>query len=372
MKDGDNKMIPTMNSQELNRIFKEAQDKSITVSTSLDNAKKDISKKLNILHYQTEFIKNKLNTIKGEIWQDDIVAFNHEDIGDFSDYGSCIHARFNKTPIDLFNLKLSNGGSMFRDDIFVRINGIEREDYKSILMSENSLNKEIYFEEYFSNVVEMEIEIDRSNILGTTRFNVIELDPYIHGAYDILSINVYTADETGATRNEPTFSIDGFDSIGRTRIILDKKYKLHKITIDFKVNMKSYKADQEVYPFGLKHLYFYEADFKPTSFVIAEYSSLEFIEYINDKTTLYTTQGKIDTTLTEHKIEVYTDYVGNTLSGRVYPSTETDKNRIIKNTKKLYLKIPLVLDDFFDNTRKNYLTLNGIKVNARTFTEKMI
>lgn len=365
-------MIPTMNSQELNKIFKQAQDKSISVTEGLNNAKKDIAKKLTILNYQTEFIKNKLNTIKGEIWQDDIVAFNHTSTGDFSDYGSCVHAKFNKTPIDLFNLKLNNGGSMFRDDIFVRIDGIEREEYKSILMAENTLNKEIYFEEYFTNTVNIEVEIDRSNILGTTRFNVIEIDPYIYGAYDILSINIYTSDETGATKNEPTFSINGFDSIGRTRIILDKKYKLHKISMDFKINLKSYKADQEVYPFGLKHIYFYEADFKPTSFVVAEYINDEYIEYINDKTMLYTTQGKIDTTLSEYNIEVYTDYVGNTLSGRVYPSTETDKNRIIKNTKRLYLKIPLVLDNFFDSSTKQYLTLNGIKVNAHTFTEKMI
>lgn len=365
-------MIPTMSSQELNKIFKEAQDKSIKVVKELDNAKKDISKKLTILNYQTEFIKNKLNTVKGEVTQDDIVSFDYTSIGDFSDYGTCIHAKFNKTPIDLFNLKLNNGGSMFRDDIFVRINGIEREEYKSILMTENTLNKEIYFEEYFSDVVNIEVELDRSNILGTSRFNMIEIDPYIYGAHDILSINVYTADETGETKHEPTFSINGFDSIGRTRIILDKKYKLHKISIDFKTNMKSYKAEQEVYPFGLKHMYFYECDFKPSSFVIAEYSSNEFLEYINDKTMLYTTKGKIDTTLTEQKIEVYTDYIGNTLSGRVYPSTETDKNRIIKNTKKLYLKIPLIKDDFFDSSRKDYLVLNGIKVNARTFTEKII
>lgn len=365
-------MIPTMSSQELNRIFKEAQNKSVNVTNELNNAKKDISKKLTILNYQTEFIKNKLNVIKGEVLQDDIVSFDYTSVGDFTDYGSSVHAKFNKSPIDLFNLKLNNGSSMFRDDIFVRINNIEKEEYKSILKAENTLNKEIYFEEYFSDTVTIEIEIDRSNILGTTRFNMIEIDPYMYGAYDILSINVFTTDETGATKNEPTFSINGFDSIGRTRIILDKKYKFHKISIDFKINMKSYKADQEVFPFGLKHIYFYECDFKPSSFVIAEYISNEFIEYINDKVMLYTTKGKIDTTLSQYKIEVYTDYIGNTLSGRVYPSTETDKNRIIKNTKKLYLKIPLVLDNFFDSTSKQYLSLNGIKVNTKTFTEKII
>lgn len=365
-------MIPTMNSQELNKIFREAKDKSLLVSDKLDNIKKDISKKLTILKYETEFISNKLNTIKGEVWQNDIVSFDYTSTGMFTDYGNSVHAKFSKTPIDLFNLKLNNGGSMFRDDIFVRVNGIERDEYKSILMSENTLNKEIYFEEYFSDIINVEVEIDRSNILGVTRFNVIEIDPFIYGAYDILSINVYTTDESGTLQQEPTLTLNGFDNIGRTRIILDKKYKLHKITIDFKSNFKSLKAEQEVFPFGLKHIFFYEADFKQDSFVIAEYIDNDFIEYINNTAILYTTQGKKDTTLSEQNIEVYTDFIGNTLSGKVYPSTDADKNRIVKNTKKLYLKIPLVMTNNFDKDSKQYLCLNGIKLNVQTFKELII
>lgn len=365
-------MIPTMNSQELNEIFKNAKDTSLEVLDKLENIKKDIVKKQNILKYQDEFITNKMNVIKGEVWQNNIVSFDYTSTGNFTDYGSSVHAKFSKTPIDLFNLKLLNNGSMFRDDVFVRVNGIERDEYKSILMSENTINKEIYFEEYFTDTVTIETEIDRSNILGVTRFNVIEIDPYIYGAYDILAVNIYATDETGTLRDEPTLTLNGFDSIGRTRIILDKKYKLHKISIDFKINFKSYKADQEVYPFGLKHIYFYEADFKTESFVIAEYIDDDFIEYIEDKIVLFTTQGKKGSTISEQKIEVYTDFIGNTLSGKVYPSTESDRNRIIKNTKKLYLKIPLVLNNDFSTDSKQYLCLNGINLNVKTFKELII
>lgn len=362
--------IPTLGSQELNKTFKESRDDLQKINEQITNMKTDISKKMNILKYETEFINQKINAINTGLSIDKtITTFDHTSMGSFNDYGYSVHAKFSKTPIDLFNLKLTSGSSMFRDDIHVSINDIEKDEYRSILMAENNINKTIFFEEMFTDIVTVDVELDRSNILGTTRFNMIEIDPYMYGAYDILNINLFTLDETGEVRKEPDAIISGFNSIGRTRIILPEKKKLQKITIDFKINFKSLKADVEVYPFGLKHIYFYEADFNPSSFVIAELRSDSFIEYLYDEIKLYTTQGTLDTTIDEHQIEAYTDYVGNTLSGRVYPSNDAVKNRIAKNVKKLYIKIPLVTYNKATNKIQEYLCLNGIKFNYQIFDE---
>lgn len=362
--------IPVMSSKELNKIFKESRDMSYAVNEKINNIKSDISKKLTILKYETEHINKKIDTIGTTMARDlSIIAFDHTSSGLYSDYGYSVHAKFSKSPIDLFNLKLSSGSSMFREDVAIGINDIYKDEYKSILMAENNVNKTIVFEELFTDVATIDIELDRSNILGTSRFNMIEIDPYLYGAYDILNINIYSLDTAGALKSEPDVSLNGFDKIGRTRIILPEKKKFYKITIDFKINFKSLKADQEVYPFGLKHIYFYEADFNPNSFVIAELSSEDYVEYIYDDLKLYSTQGTIESTISEQQIEVYTDYIGNTLSGRIYPSTEAVKNRIAKNTKKLYIKIPLVNYNKAESSVREYLCLNGIKFNVQTFEE---
>lgn len=363
-------MKPVLSSKELNKIHKESRDSMHAVNEKLDNIKNDISKKLTILKYENEFINKKLDAINaGVVAKDSICVFDHTSTGIFNDYGYNIHAKFSKQPIDLFNLKLASGTSMFRDDIHVKINNIEKDYYRDILMAENNINKKIFFEEFYTDILTVDIELDKSNILGTTRFNMIEIDPFMYGAYDILAINLYTLDETGKVHKDPNLSLNGFDNIGRTRIILPEKTKLHKISIDFKVNFKSVKSDIEVYPFGLKHIYFYEADFNPSSFIIAELRADEFIEYIYDDIDLYTTQGLINTTIDEYDIEVYTDYIGNTLSGRVYPSTDAIKNRIAKNVKKLFIKIPLVTYNKATNKTKEYLCLNGVEFNIQTFEE---
>lgn len=365
--------IPVMSSKELNKIFKESRDMSYAVNEKIDNIKSDISKKLAILKYETEHINKKIDTIGTNISRDlSVISFDHTSSGLYTDYGYSVHAKFSKSPIDLFNLKLSSGSSMFREDVAVGINDIYKEEYKSIIMAENNMNKAIVFEELFTDIATVDIELDRSNILGTSRFNMIEIDPYLYGAYDILNVNIYSLDTAGTLKNEPDISLNGFDKIGRTRIILPEKKKFYKITIDFKINFKSLKADQEIYPFGLKHIYFYEADFNPNSFVIAELNNEDYIEYIYDDLKLYTTQGILDTSIDEQQIEVYTDYIGNTLSGRIYPSTEAIKNRIAKNTKKLYIKIPLVLYNKAESSIREYLCLNGIKFNIQTFEEVIL
>ena len=118
----------------------------------------------------------------------------------------------------------------------------------------------------------------------------------------------------------------------------------------------------DVYPFGLRHIHFYEADFLDDSHVIVPIIADDYIEYIYNDIKIYHAGETIDATCDFYNIEIYSEYINNTLTGRVYTSSDAQAYRITKNTKMLYAKIPLIQDDVSTNKR-TYLSLTGVKFN---------
>lgn len=362
-------MIPVMSSQEFNEIFKKAQSTNIEFEKKLQAIKNDMSKKIQIIKHENSFINQKLDVIDtGLIANDKIVSFNNNSYGVFNSFGYMTHPKFKKTPTDIMNLKLPNGNNYFREGIITKVNDIEREDYTNILMSDNDISKTIIFDEFDTDKVKIEYSLTNEYTLGVMRFNTIEIDPFIYGAYDLLSIDIYTLDQTNNISAEPSLVVNGFDNIGRTRIILPEKIKFTKVIFNFKINYKTEKNFIDVYPFGLKHIHFYEADYNEDSFIITEFISDKFVEYVMNDMTLYTTQGKHNINANEYGIEVYTDYDNNTLMGKVNLSSEAAIYRIPKNTKTLFVKIPLIKKNIKDNS-KEYLCLNGVELNFTTNQE---
>lgn len=362
-------MIPVMNSKELNAIFQNAQSKNIEFEQELQAIKNDMNKKITIIKYENEFINQKLDVIDTGIISDDkLVSFHNNSNGSFNSYGYMIHPKFKTTPIDIMNLKLPNGDNYFKENIIAKVNDIEKASYASILMADNHVSKNIIFEEFDTNKIKLEYSLSNEYTLGVMRFNTIEIDPYIYGAYDLISIDIYTLDQTNNISAEPSIILDGFSNIGKTRIILPEKIKFTKVVFNFKVNFKVEKNFIDIYPFGLKHIHFYEADYTESSFVIAQFTSDKFIEYVMNDMTLYTTQGKKEITANEYDIEVYTDYENNTLIGKVNLSSDAAIYRIAKNTKTLYVKIPLIKTNIATE-EKEYLCLNGLKLNFTTNQE---
>lgn len=356
-------MIPKMSSKELNDTLKESQDKAKEIDAQIQAIKKDITKKISIVTYVNEFSDRKTDVINAGIMVDPkTVSFDYNCSGMYKDYGYMVHPEFKKEPIDIFNLKLLTGDTMFKNSMIARVNDIENEKYNNLLMADNSIQKEILFDELKESTISLSYELDNTVALGTARFNVIEIDPYINGAYDILSVEIYTLDKTGQIGAEPTKTLNGFEHIGKTRIILEDKMKFSKVVFNFKNNFKTESNGVSIYPFGLKHIHFLEADFITDSFIIAEIRSDKFIEYIYDDIKLFTTSGVVEANMNEYKVEVYTDFDYKTLTGRVYPSSDAGVNRIAKNTKVLYAKIPLIKKNDA-NDDKEYLGLNGIKFN---------
>ena len=357
----------TLNSQEYNDIFKNAQEKFDTEMLKREKTMNDMAKKLMIINYANEFINDKVDRINAGIYYNNkLKIFDKNVSGQYNQYGYMVHPKFKSEPIDIFNLKLTDGNSMFKNSLKCQVNDQDNETYINLLVNESSLYKEILFEEMIVDKIKISYELNSKVSLGTMRFNVIEIDPYISGAYNVDKIEIYTMDSTNAAiKVEPTIVIEQINEIGKTRIILDKKTKFAKVIFHFSVNFNSEINGIDIYPFGLKHIHFYEANFIESSSVIMPIYSNDYFEYIYNDIILYSAQGKIETTAEYYNIEFYTDYEGNTLTGRVYPSSDAQAYRIIKNTKTLYAKIPLLWENTITNEKK-YLSLTGVLFNYTT------
>ena len=357
----------TLNSQEYNDIFKTAQEKFDTEMVKREKVMSDMAKKLMIINYANEFINDKVDRINAGIYYNNkLRVFDKNISGVYNQYGYMVHPKFKTEPIDIFNLKLTDGNSMFKNSLKCKVNDVDNETYINLLVNETSAFKEILFEEMVEDKISISYELNSKVSLGTMRFNVIEIDPYISGAYNIDKIDIYTMDtSTASIKVDPTLTIENIEEIGKTRIVLDKKMRFAKVVFHFSVNFNSEINGINIYPFGLKHIHFYEANFLEASSVIIPIYSNDYFEYIYNDVVLYSAQGKIESTAEYYNIEFYTDYEGNTLTGRVYPSSEAQAYRIIKNTKTLYAKIPLIWENTVTSERK-YLSLTGIVFNYTT------
>lgn len=359
-------MIPKITSQDMNKIFKEKKDQIDKIELMLQSMEEKQNKKLMVRNYIDEFISIQINTINaGVIADNSKIAFKNNVSGVYNQYGYMIHPRYKNTPIDIFNFRLNNGSTMFKDTVECKVNDVVNDTWKSLLMSDNVIDKPIVFEEMTTDTVNLEFSIPEDAKYGMSRFNVIEIDPYILGAYNVEAIECYTVNTDGLLSTTPTKTISGLDNIGRTRIILDDKIKFSKVKMTFKNNFKSEINNVTIYPFGIRHISFMEADFLSTSCAIVKAVVDDYFEYVYNDLTLYTCNGKIETTADYYGIEFYTEYTNNTLLGRVYPSSDASMHRIPKNTKELYIKVPLLIENEADDT-KEYLCLNGIKLNFTT------
>ena len=207
----------TLNSQEYNDIFKNAQEKFDSEMLKRDKMISDMNKKLMIINYANEFINDKIDRINvGAYYNNKLKVFDQEVSGSYNQYGYMVHPKFKSDPIDIFNLKLSDGNSMFKESIIIcKVDGEDNEEYKNLLVNDTSPAKEILFKERLKPDITISYEInpDVKVSLGTMRFNVIEIDPYISGAYDILKIEIFTMDSsTAAVANTPSVIIEGIES----------------------------------------------------------------------------------------------------------------------------------------------------------------
>lgn len=347
--------IKKMTSQEYNNILKNATDKIEGISKEMKTIKNDMQKKVKIINYEQEYLnylyERNINAIKEE----DTFIFlnNNKHKGLYNGYSNVVHAYFKQTPINVFNLKVVNGQeSYFRDEVTVTINDIEDDYFKNILKAETVKDKEIFFEEYdFESAINMtadntplqqvdnhsviSIEVNKDKVIGTSKFNIIEIDPYLYKSFDIDAIEIYT-DET----ENPTTVVNNLNNVGKTRFILDKKYDFKKVIFRITHNYSTFSNGNVVYPFGIKHIFFLEADFRSDSYITLQYSSDDYIDDIKDKVTVMTATGERTSSLSEEGIRIFLSNNNGMLENEQEPSNDI-KKPIARNIRDIFIKVPL-------------------------------
>ena len=347
--------IKKMTSQEYNNILKTATDKIEKISEEMKSIKNDMKKKVSIINHEQEYLSYLYEKHMYSTKEEDTFMFlnNNKHKGLYEGYSNVAHAHFKQTPINVFNLKVVNGSeSYFRDEVIVTINDIEDDYFKNILKAETVKDKEIFFEEYkFESAININedttpikqvdnhsvisIEVNKDKVIGTSKFNIIEIDPYLYKSFDIDSIEIYT-DET----ENPTTTLNNLKNIGKTRIILDKKYEFKKVVFNITHNYSTISNGEVVYPFGLKHIYFLEADFRSDSYIILNYSSDEYIDDIKDKVKVVTAMGERNSSLTEEGIRIFLSNNNGMLENEQEPSNDI-KKPIARNIRDIFIKVPL-------------------------------
>lgn len=335
-----------INYNQATKIFNDAKDALVSIKNKFVSLEKEQNQKL-------AFIRNKLEYIDHIIYNREIEEQNKKNDtyiyslvntdnlinDDFDIYGETIHPKMLTTPRNVFNFMTATE-AIFKDNVTVYINDEEDAEFKHMLMHDSIVEKKMPFREFDTDTLKFRIEVDQSNLLGDTNFNVMEILPCIEG-FDIENFYVYTMQSQYASTELPDVITQDIKDVGQQRFIFEEM-NLYKI--EFTIKLK-FKNGSGKYPFGIHHLYFYNAKMLEDSFAILKVSSNDkkYFDYIYDDITIRTAIDKVNTTCKQEGIELYREYTDtNELKYPIKTSTDNNPEFIVANINHFYAKVPLI------------------------------
>lgn len=336
-------MIPKMNSKELSEVLSTSQASISKIESDMNLVKRDLADKLEVIKNEQEYAMQELlnmnELLNGGTSKDlknRIVYGRQASLAGICDsYGSTVHPKFVREPNNIFNF-VTSMGPVFKNNANVRINDVISEKHRAILMHDSIKGKGVAFDEYSTANIKVEIEVNVGDMLGYTTFNMIEIAPYLPGSFTINSIDVYKVQSYLMQATLPDYSIlTPINKVGSCRIMMDQKYSLYKFVMNITVN---YKNRNGKYPFGLRHLYFYNAEFDPNSHVIAKIEKSQLIDWVSEDIIIRDQLGLRASTCTSQGVKLFMAYEGNLLQYEIATSKGLAENIIARNTKELYVK----------------------------------
>ena len=145
---------------------------------------------------------------------------------------------------------------------------------------------------------------------------------------------------TDVYSNVPKITMNNINKVGKTRFILDKKYEFKKVEFVIRMLHNSNANGKSVWPFGIKHLFFLEADFRNDSYIVVDYTSEDFIDEVKDSIEVITSTGIRTSSLSEEGIRIFLSSNNGMLENEQEPSNDI-KKPIARNLNTIYFHIPL-------------------------------
>lgn len=262
----------------------------------------------------------------------------------YEKYGNCIHPKIVGNLDNLLNFN-SAAGYIFKNSATVSINEEVKEEYIDVLKHDTILNKMPTFYQYSSDTVTLTIEFPDNPIVGSATCNAIEISPFLAGASILKNVTIITT--PGTQLSNKAIVIDYDQPLEDTRILFDNTYSIKTMVLNFKL---TFVNNLGMYPFGLRHIYLYNANFdtKNSNIVIKnEYKNL--IKYINDNIVISDQSAdevgnrysKHSTTCSEMDIKLYSYLSNGNLLYPIETHTRDIVNQISRNTKVFYADIPV-------------------------------
>lgn len=262
----------------------------------------------------------------------------------YEKYGNCIHPKIVGNLDNLLNFN-SAAGYIFKNSATVSINEEVKEEYIDVLKHDTILNKMPTFYQYSSDTVTLTIEFPDNPIVGSATCNAIEISPFLAGASILKNVTIITT--PGTQLSNKAIVIDYDQPLEDTRILFDNTYSIKTMVLNFKL---TFVNNLGMYPFGLRHIYLYNANFdtKNSNIVIKnEYKNL--IKYINDNIVISDQSAdevgnrysKHNMTCSEMDIKLYSYLSNGNLLYPIETHTRDIVNQISRNTKVFYADIPV-------------------------------
>lgn len=262
----------------------------------------------------------------------------------YEKYGNCIHPKIVGNLDNLLNFN-SAAGYIFKNSATVSINEEVKEEYIDVLKHDTILNKMPTFYQYSSDTITLTIEFPDNPIVGSATCNAVEISPFLAGASILKNITIITT--PGTQLSNKAIVIDYDQPLEDTRILFDNTYSIKTMVLNFKL---TFVNNLGMYPFGLRHIYLYNANFdtKNSNIVIKnEYKNL--IKYINDNIIISDQSAdevgnrysKHNTTCSEMDIKLYSYLSNGNLLYPIETHARDIVNQISRNTKVFYADIPV-------------------------------
>lgn len=331
-------MIYKKETSEFMNSFDKANEILSTAVSTITDIKNTIDKQLKLITVSNMYFNDKISAINSteKLSSNKIVLVEAEKVmGLYDEYGISLLPHLSKTPVNICNF-YTGDEYIFKDNINITINGNEDTELKNILIHDSINSKEIYFNEYDTNEIIIDIKAPSAGILGSMKMNTIEIHPYLAGSFDIKSIDVYEVGED----SEPAHQITDIVSVARARYVLDSRVTLSHIT--FTIKLKYRNPETNKYVFGLKHIYLLDATYDESSYAVIKITKDTDIEYIYNRVYLgYQGASHAQFDADDLGIKFYAACDNGILSREITLSTDADPSYISSNTKTVYMYLPI-------------------------------